>query len=427
MTTFTILTSGSAHTLSDSEKMAGLLTQAKFERVNDVESADIVIFNSCAAKELSEELLFTPLDKVKTEYPHKMIIITGCIPQVDPLNLKLKSYCLLGTGRIHQIVQVAEEALNDNVVQLLEMDELAPLNLPRVRRNSVVGIVPITLGCPEVYSSYKTKLTHVTLQSYSITEIKKEVELALKDGVREIWLTSEDGFSYGFDIGADIVTLLKELVTIPGNFMLRLGVGNLVHLAKIKDGLVEMYKHPKIFKYLHLPLQAGDNTTLTEMKRRYTVEEFVAAVHDFKEAVPEITIMTDIIVGYPTETDEQYQGTISVIRKTTPDCVNISRFWPRPGTKGAKLQPLSGEIVNHRSKTLSDIVNNISKMENERWQDWSGEIIIDEKGAVDNQWMGHNFAYKPVIVEGDYKLGDVLNVKVVKTTTFDLRGEVVKK
>ncbi len=427
MTTFTILTSGSAHTLADSEKMAGLLTQAKFEWVNDVESADIVIFNSCAVKELSEELLFTPLGKVKTEYPHKMIIIAGCIPSADPLNQKLKPYCLLGTGQIHKIVQVAEEALNDNVVQLLEMEEPSSLNLPRVRQNLVVGIVPIALGCPEVYSSYKTKSTHATLQSYPVAEIKREVELALKDGVREIWLTSEDSFSYGLDIGTDIVALLRELVEVRGNFMIRVGMGNLEHLPKIKDDLAEIYKHPKIFKFLHLPLQAGDNTTLTEMKRHYTVEEFVATVHDFKEAVPEITIMTDIIVGYPTETDEQYQGTINVIRKTTPDCVNISPFWSRLGTKGAKLQPLSVEIVNHRSKTLSDIFHNISKMQNERWQSWEGEIIIDEKGTVEKQWVGRNFSYKPVIVEGEYKLGDVLNVKIVKTTTFDLRGEVVKE
>jgi len=427
MTTFTIISTGSAHVFADSEKMAGLLKEAKFELVNDLESADIVIFNCCAAKELSEELLFTPLAKVQAEYPHKMIIIAGCVPQADSLNLKLKSYGLLGTRQIHKIVQVAEEALNDNVVQIVDSDVISPLNLPRVRRNPVVAIVPIALGCPEVYSSYKTKLTRFPLQSYPIAVIKREVELAVKDGLREIWLTSEDTFCYGFDIGTDIVALLKELVDVPGNFVIRIDRGNPNHLTKIKDGLIEIYKHPKMFKFLHLPLYAGDNTTLTEMNRAYTVEDFIATVDNFREVAPEITITTDIIVGYPTETDEQYQKTINVIRKTTPDSVTISRFSPRLGTKGIKLPPLAEEIVNHRFKTMSDIVNNISKMQNERWQGWEGEIIIDEKGAVEKQWIGRNFAYKPVIVEGEYKLGDVLNVKVVRTTTFDLRGEVLRK
>ncbi len=426
MTTFTIITSGSDHTLSDSEQMAGLLKEAKFDPVDDVESADIVIFNSCATKELSESVLFLPLEKVKTEYPHKMIIIVGCIPQADPLNAKLKSYSLLGTRQINQIVQVAEEALNDNIVHLVEMDEMSSLNLPRLRRNSVVAFIPISVGCPDVYSSYKTKSTSHALQSYSIAEIKKEVELSIKDGMREIWLISHDLFCYGFDINTNLAALLKEVVEIPGNFMIRVGKGNLNHLSHLKDRLVEIYKHPKMFKFLHLPLQSGDNTMLTEMKCAYTVNDFVAAVHDFKEDVPEITIMTDLIVGYPTETDEQYLKTINVIRKTMPDVVTLSRF-SQSDMKRVKLQPLTDEIVNHRLKTLSDIVHNISKMENERWQDWQGEIIVDEKMAGEKQWVGHNYAYKPVIVEGDYRLGDVLVVRIVRTTAFDLRGEVLRK
>ncbi len=426
MTTFTIITSGCAHNFSDSEQMAGLLKEAKFAPVENIEDADVVIFNTCTVKTPAESSFFTSLEKIKTQHPYKTIIISGCIPQADQLNPKLKGYSLLGTRQIHKIVQVVEEALHDNVIRLLETGELPPLNLPRVRRNPVVGIVPISLGCLGACAFCKTKSARFTLQSYPPPEVKREVEQALKDGVREIWLTSQDTFCYGFDINTDIVALLKELVEIKGNFLIRIGMGNPDHLPKIKEGLVELYQHPKIFKFLHIPLQAGDNTTLKEMKRHYSVEEFVSAVHYFKEAVPEMTIMTDIIVGYPTETEEQYQKTIDVIRKTMPDCINISRFWPRPGTKAAKLEPLPGEEVNRRSRTLTDIFHNISKMRNERWFGWEGEIIIDEKGTIEKQWVGRNFAYKPVIVEGEFKLGDVLQVKISKTTTFDLRGEVMK-
>ncbi|MBS3169869.1 tRNA (N(6)-L-threonylcarbamoyladenosine(37)-C(2))-methylthiotransferase [Candidatus Woesearchaeota archaeon] len=427
MTTFTILTSGCAHNFSDSEQMAGLLKEAKFDLIQDVETADIIIFNTCTVKSPSESAFFTNLEKIKTQHPYKTIVIAGCIPQADPLNPKLKDYCLLGTRQIHKIVEVVEEALNNNVVRLLETGEMPPLNLPRVRRNPVVGVIPISLGCLGACTFCKTKSARFTLQSYPIADIKREVEHALNDGVREIWLTSQDTFCYGFDLGTDLVALLKELVTVSGEYMIRIGMGNPDHLPKIKQGLLEIYQHPKIFKFLHLPLQAGHDETLKEMKRRYAVEDFVSAVQEFRAEIPEITIMTDIIVGYPTETDEEYQATIEVMRKTTPACINISRFWPRPGTKAAKLEPLPGEIVNHRSKTLTAIFQNISQMQNERWQGWEGKIIIDEKGTQENQWIGRNFAYKPVLVDGNFKLGDRLDVKIIKTTTFDLRGEVIRR
>jgi tRNA A37 methylthiotransferase MiaB len=135
--------------------------------------------------------------------------------------------------------------------------------------------------------------------------------------------------------------------------------------------------------------------------------------------------MTDVIVGYPTETDEHYWGTLEAVKRTQPDSVNISRFWPRPGTKAAELKPLQGEVMKHRSKMITEIFHNISKMNNERWIGWEGEIVIDEKGKESNQWTGRNYCYKPIIVEGDYQLGQKLNVRIVKAKMFDLRAEVV--
>jgi tRNA A37 methylthiotransferase MiaB len=197
------------------------------------------------------------------------------------------------------------------------------------------------------------------------------------------------------------------------------------HVLKFKAELYEMYKHPKVFKFIHLPLQSGSNEILKKMRRNYTIEEFKSLYQEMKMLFPEMNFATDIIVGFPGETDDQYLDTQKAIRDFMPDVINISRFWPRPGTPAAKLTPLAGEVVKHRSRVMTDIYHNIARMQNERWRNWEGEIIVDEKGTEAGQWIGRNDSFKPIIVEGDYKLGQRLKVKVEKTTTFDLRAKVL--
>ncbi len=301
---------------------------------------------------------------------------------------------------------------------------MPPLKLPRVRKNPIVEILPINRGCLGACTFCKTKQARGNLVSYPIPEIIQEAKKAVQEGVKEIWLTSQDTFCYGFDIGTDLPALLQELTALPGDFKIRIGMGNPDHIPKIGERLAELYKHPKIFKFLHIPLQAGHDDILQQMRRRYTVQDFIITVEKFRREIPELNVMTDIIVGYPTETDEHFWGTLEAVRKITPDSINISRFWPRPGTPAAELQELSGEIVKHRSRVLTDIFHNLSKLQNERWLGWKGTIIIDEKGHEEGQWIGRNYAYKQVIVEGNYKLGDVVTVQIGKTGIFDLRGEV---
>ena len=157
------------------------------------------------------------------------------------------------------------------------------------------------------------------------------------------------------------------------------------------------------------------------MKRKYTSSEFKTIVKNFREAIPEITIATDVICGFPGETKEQFQDTVNLIDEIKPEVMNISRFWSRPKTAAAKLFPLSGKETKERSRKITDIFDWILFEQNKKWRNWQGEIIIDEKGR-DDQWIGRNSSYKPVIVNGNYKLGDQLNVKVELVTKYDLRA-----
>jgi threonylcarbamoyladenosine tRNA methylthiotransferase CDKAL1 len=423
MTSVYFITWGCSANQADTEQMKGLLQEAKFEVIESLDDADIVILNSCSVKSPSEIAFFKKLKEVKAEHPYKIIIIAGCIAQTAPD--KLKKYTLIGTKQIHNIVEIVEEALNDNIVKALETGEMPPLNLPKVRKNPIIEIIPISRGCLGACTFCKTKAARGNLISYPIEDIVNEAKKAVSEEVKEIWITSQDTGCYGFDLDTNLAKLLHELVKIPGRFKIRIGMMNPDHLLKFKDEFFDVFADKKIFKFLHLPVQSGSDKVLQTMNRKYIVKDFLGLVNEIKEKFPRINFATDIITGFPGETEEEHWETLNLIRNIHPDIVNISKFWPRPKTPAAKMKQLPTEVVKLRSKVIRDICVNIFRMRNERWLDWEGEIIIDEKGKNAGQWIGRNKSYKPVIVEGNYKLGDIIKIKVVKITSWDLRGEVI--
>ena len=431
MTKIHLKTWGCSLNKADSEFMAGLLKEARFQIVDDPEEADVLILNSCTVKGPSESSLFKEIEKYKDSY--KIIIITGCISQTDPE--KLKGYALVGTKQIHKIVEVVEEALNENMICNLSQKENPTLELPKVRTNPVIEIIPICRGCLGNCSYCKTKAARGELISYPIKDIKMKVRRALKEGVKEIWLTAQDCGCYGFDIDTNLPNLLNELTRIEHDFKIRVGMMNPDHLLKIKDELIKAYQNEKVFKFLHLPVQSGNDNVLKTMNRKYQVEDFTQLVKEFKKYFLELTLATDIIVGFPGETDQQYWDTLNLVRQLSPEIVNISRFWARSKTPAKKMKKqIPGEEIKRRSRVLADIFKNIARLNNEKWLNQQMEIIINEKGQektnevtgkIKHQWIGRNSSYKPVIVEGNYQLGEKLKVKITKISEWDLRGEVI--
>ena len=298
------------------------------------------------------------------------------------------------------------------------------------------------MGEPCAYCIVKKARGH--LRSYAKEDILEQVRSAVKERIPEIWLTAQDTGCYGKDIDSSLPELLKEIIALKGDFKIRLGMINPNHLIKFLDELIEIYKSEKIFKFLHVPVQSGNNEILKAMKRKYTVEEFKEIIDRFKQAIPEITIATDIICGFPGETEKQFYDSLDLIKEIKPSVLNRSRFWPRPGTEAAEMEDqVHGRDTKKRSQLLTDIFKNISRMQNERWLNWQGEVLIDEVGKQAtslpeksfplhgvnaplpkaNQWIGRNFAYKPVILHGNYRLGDKVQVRINRITTHDLRAE----
>ncbi len=412
-----IKTYGCALNHSDSELMAGMLKKADFEIVSSIEDADIILINTCTVKQSTETKFFNYLEKIKPL--KKITIIAGCIPQTDPE--KLKGYTLVGTSQITNIVQAAEEAYHNNPLQLLAKENLPRLNLPKLRKNPVIEIIPICEGCIGECTYCKVKSARGDLISYPEEDIIRQAQQAIKENVKEIWLTAQDTGGYGKDTNTNLPNLLKKLTKLPGDFKIRLGMLNPNHLTEFLDELIALYSSEKLFRFIHIPVQSGNNKILSAMKRNYTVEQFKDTTLKLKTALPDITIATDIIAGFPGETEEQFSQSLDLLKEIKPDVLNISRFWPRPKTPAAKLKNiLKGEETKKRSTLMASIFNNIARMQNERWLGWEGEVVIDEIGK-DNTFVGRNHSYKPVILRGDYKLGDKTNVKINRVTSFDLR------
>ncbi|KEP67003.1 UNVERIFIED_CONTAM: radical SAM methylthiotransferase, MiaB/RimO family protein [Hammondia hammondi] len=271
----------------------------------------------------------------------------------------LKLCSTVGVSAIDRIVEAVEEALKGNVIRLGGKRRLPSLDLPKIRRNALVEIVPISTGCLGSCTYCKTKHARGDLGSYPEEAIEKRVEASLEEGVKQIWLTSEDSGAYGLDRQSSLTGLLARLLRnvfdrkANPSLMLRVGMSNPPFLLQQLKSAVQVFGHPNVFEFLHLPLQSGSNDVLLAMNREYTAEQFEVVVETLLKHFPRMTIATDIICGFPGETDEDHERTLAIIRKFKFPVVNISQFYPRPGTPAASMKQLPSQVVKRRSREVT--------------------------------------------------------------------------
>jgi MiaB-like tRNA modifying enzyme len=401
--------------------MKGILAKYDFRLVENPEDAYVVVVNICTVK--GDATAIKTIRKLHEAYPRKRFVVAGCITKsIMPKIKEIVPECsMISTQHIKEIVSVIEETMNDNPLTVMSKNEEEKIDLPRIRKNPVIGIIPISSGCLGYCAYCSVRLIKGKLKSYAAEKILKEINQALKEGCKEIWLTSQDTGAYGKDINTNLVALLKEIVAIDKKFMIRIGMMNPNHALEMLNDLIEIYKNEKIFKFIHIPVQSGNNDILKMMKRKYTVEDFTKIVDTFRNSFDKITISTDIIAGFPTETKEQFQESVRLIDRIKPDVVNISRYSARPGTDAAKMEQLKGEETKERSRSLTQSFDWAAFRVNKTWEKWSGTILIDEVGKNDTS-VGRNFAYKPIVVKGIYKLGDEIKVKILDVTKHYLIG-----
>jgi threonylcarbamoyladenosine tRNA methylthiotransferase CDKAL1 len=413
------ITQGCSANVADSEVMQGLVKE-EHSLVDSPEEADIVVFNTCTVKGPTENEFKRKITELKKL--NKKVVLAGCIPQGQPKDFS--EYSRVGTYQIKQIKKAVDSTLHGDVVSYLERVDEGRLNTPKVRKNSLVEIVPILQGCLNSCTFCKTKHARGNANSYPVLDIVRHISKAAEEGVKEIWLTSQDNAVYGLEFDSNLALLLKSIITIDRDFKIRVGMGNPKYMLLYLDELINVMKNPKVFKFIHIPLQAGSDKVLTDMKRGYTASEFSFIVKRFREAIPDISIATDIICGFPTETAEDFTETIRVLKETKCDMINVSRFWPRPGTPAASLKQVDGAEAKERCKKLMDLFHSIAAEHNKQFIGKTEKILITEAGK-DGSFIGKNDCYKQVILKGDFKIGQEVNVKIVDATSLDLRGEII--
>jgi MiaB-like tRNA modifying enzyme len=424
MTNIYFETLGCSLNVSETEVMKGLLFKNGFNLVESPDDAYIIVVNICTVK--GDNTALKTIRKLYEAYPNKKYVIAGCITKgIIPKIREIVPECsLISTHNIKDIVSIVEETMNENPILVLAESKEEKINMPKIRKNNTIGIIPISSGCLGYCSYCSVRIIKGKLQSYPVEKILKEAQKAINDGCKELWLTSQDTGSYGRDINTNLVNLLKEIVKIDKKFMIRVGMMNPNHALEMLDDLIEIYKNEKIFKFVHIPVQSGNNDILKLMKRQYAVEDFIKIVETFRKNIDRITISTDIIAGFPTETKGQFQDSVKLIDKIKPDVLNISRYSLREATEAAKMKQLLGEETKERSRMLTQSFDWTAFSVNKTWEKWTGKILIDEVGK-NNTSVGRNFAYKPVVVEGIYKLGDEINVKIIDATKHYLIGQKI--
>jgi threonylcarbamoyladenosine tRNA methylthiotransferase CDKAL1 len=413
---------------ADTQVLAGCLAKAGYKLAHSASTADVVIYNTCAVKGPTENRVIEALKRVPQG---KKLIVTGCLPLInfERLSREVRFDGAVGPAAGNEIADVVRRVLEGEKVVSLEgaLTAKPSLSLPRLRSNRVVSVVPIGYGCLGSCAYCCVVFARGHVRSYAVKEVTERVRQDLVEGAKEFWVTSQDTACYGRDVGTNLAALLKALSAVEGDFKVRVGMMTPNLVQDMLDELIEAFRSSRIFKFVHLPVQSGDNGVLRRMRRFYTVQDFRDVVAAFREAFPDVTVATDVICGFLGETREAFGNTLKLVCDVKPDVVNVSKFFARPSTAAAEMQEALVEPVEikRRSAEAAKMVKQVSLERNQRWIGWSGEVLVDEKGKVSGSWIGRNFAYKPVAVKSSSDLlGETLRVKVVKAFSTHLVGTV---
>ncbi len=422
---------GCSSNVADGEFMAGSLEAAGFELVNSAAKADVLIYNTCAVKTPTENRAIEVLKRAAGK-KGKRLLVTGCLPLVNPERLKkqVRADAVLGPNLGSSIVDAVREVVNGQSLNRLKLDAVAGSNLllPRKSLNPVVSIVPVAQGCLGACSYCCVVFARGRLRSSSVDEITERVKNDLVSGVREVWLTGQDMAAYGRDLGVNLVALLSGLCQLDGDYLIRVGMMTPNLALDMLDDLIAALQDEHVFKFFHLPVQSGSDEVLKRMNRLYTANQFRDIVETFRKAIPEVTLATDVICGFPGETNDDFEKSLDLIEEVKPDIVNISKFFLRPRTAAEKMDlKVSPVEVSDRSSRMTQLAKRISSEKNRAWLNWKGRILVDESGKRPGTLIGRNFAYKPVVVKSGNEslLGTFVDVRVTKPFQTYLEAEII--
>ena len=415
-------TFGCTFNQGDSQIMAGLLQEDNAQIVPKMEDADVIIVNTCYVKQPTEQKVINRIKKIQEQFPDKKLIISGCMVEIDQDKLKKAAPAAgwIGPRQIKSTPDVVKLCIDGEVSRMVGHSDEIKAGLPKMRFDPFVHISQICEGCVGRCTYCCTRFARGKLQSYPVEDIKKEIENAVEDGCVEIQLTAQDTAAYGMDTGTKLAELINEITAIPGDFRLRVGMMHPKSMMGNLDKLIEAFMHKNVYKFMHIPIQSGSDSVLMHMGRGHTVAQYEEIISEIREKIPEISIATDIIVGYPTETDEDFEGTLKLIEDIKPNFIHISKYRHRPMAISSSMPEIDHKIMKKRSKALNDLKSEILYKNNLAEIGKFHEVLITEKGSKGG-YIGRTNSYKPVVVENS-EIGTFVKVKINDVTSTYLKG-----
>ncbi|QPV61298.1 tRNA (N(6)-L-threonylcarbamoyladenosine(37)-C(2))-methylthiotransferase [Halosimplex litoreum] len=417
MARYHIETYGCTANRGESRQIERSLRDGGHHPADGPEEADVAILNTCTVVEKTERNMLRRAEELDAETPADLVV-TGCMA--------------LAQGEEFEAADLDAEVLHwDEVPEYVRNGE-CPTPTPDTDPvlDGVVGILPIARGCMSDCSYCITKHATGKIDSPSVEENLEKARALVHAGAKEIRITGQDTGVYGWDEGERKLHVLLDRICseIDGDFRVRVGMANPKGVHGIREELAEVFaEHDELYNFLHAPVQSGSDDVLGDMRRQHQVSEYVEVVETFDEHLEEWTLSTDFIVGFPTETDRDFEQSMALLRETRPEKINVTRFSKRPGTDAADMKGLGGTVKKERSKAMSELKMDVM---DEVYESMVGEVrsVLLTEDGTDDSLVGYDRAYRQVAVPGaqtqGVELGDTVDVEVTGHNTVYALGEL---
>lgn len=434
---YLVITYGCQANERDSETISAILEDMSFSKTENFEDADLILLNTCAIRENAHNKVFGMLGRIKHLKETKPNIITclcGCMAQEESVVCEIESKykwmdVVFGTHNIHNLPLLISNAINDNelIIEVFSKEGDVVENLPVKRENKYKAYVNIMYGCDKFCTYCIVPYTRGKQRSRRLEDIKCEIQKLIDDGYKEITLLGQNVNAYGKDLNEDI-TFDKLLLEVAKMSIPRIRFVT-SHPWDFSDEMINVIKeYPNVMPYIHLPVQSGSNKILKLMGRRYTKESYLELAKKIKDTIPGVSLTTDIIVGFPNETEEDFLQTLEVVEKCKYDSAFTFIYSPRENTPASKMEDsISLEIKQERLKRLNEIVNKYALINNEKLVGTIVSVLIEgESQKGNNLYAGYTDTMKLVNVKCEKEdVGNIINVKITEAKTWSLNGEKV--
>jgi threonylcarbamoyladenosine tRNA methylthiotransferase CDKAL1 len=404
---------GCTMSMGEGERFKRELASLGHEVVDRADEADLAVINTCTVIQATENRMVSRIRTLSNS--GKKLVVAGCLAAVQAQRIDevAPQAVILPFSHYADFKTIMENHFGRGDGCLTPVD------------GGVIGILPIAQGCLGGCNYCITRIARGHLRSLHPAELLEQTEVMIQNGTKELQVTGQDTAAYGRDIGTDLSALISSLSSIPGDFRIRVGMMNPDTLTKIIDRYIPAWNNPKVFKFLHLPVQSGSNTLLESMGRRYTVQDFRGLVDSFRRSYPKMTLSTDVIVGFPGESDDDHLMTRELLESVKPDIVNITRFSPRPGTKAFSMDhKVPGWKAKERSRELTKLRFEIAEEINKPLIGKKESILVTEEGKKGSV-IGRTDSYKQVVVKEELPLGEYVMVEIKEAAPTHLFGDKV--